>query len=81
MNSGASDPSLPARLREFHADLPLAGGRPNAVFALAGGRILSRAAVLRDTPRAASRPSRSKPGRFPDVAIGPSRGRAFGAST
>ncbi|HIH03435.1 MAG TPA: nucleotidyltransferase family protein, partial [Methanoregulaceae archaeon] len=47
------DPSLPSRLREFHVRLPLAGDPPNALLALPDDRILSLAAVLRDTPQAA----------------------------
>jgi len=46
------DPTLPGRLREFHATLPLAGGRPNALLALPDDQLLSLAAVLRDTPQA-----------------------------
>jgi hypothetical protein len=44
------DPSLPARLREFHERLPLAGDPPDALLALPDDRILYLAAVLRDTP-------------------------------
>ena len=49
MTPAPPDPSPPAQLREFHAKLPLAGGRPNALFP--AGQILSLAAVLRDTPQ------------------------------
>ncbi|MEN6518194.1 MAG: hypothetical protein ABFC38_08350 [Methanospirillum sp.] len=51
MRPEAPDSSLPGRLRELHTRLPLAGGRPNAL--LPDDRILSLAAVLRDTPQAA----------------------------
>ncbi len=51
MSSEPADPSLPARLRELHKELPLAGGRPNAVLSLPDDRILYLAAVLRDTPQ------------------------------
>ena len=44
------DSSLPARLREFHERLPLAGSPPNALLSLPDDRILYLAAVLRDTP-------------------------------
>ncbi len=44
------DPSLPARLREFHERLPLAGDPPNALLSLPDDRLLYLAAVLRDTP-------------------------------
>ncbi len=44
------DPALPARLREFHAGLPLAGDPPNAVLALPDDRLLYLASLLRDTP-------------------------------
>ncbi|MEN6519406.1 MAG: hypothetical protein ABFC38_14740 [Methanospirillum sp.] len=53
MSSEPPAPSLPGRLRAFHARLPLAGGRPNALLALPDDRILCLAAVLRDTPQAA----------------------------
>ena len=45
------DPSLPARLREFHERLPLAGDPPNAVLSLPDDRLCYLAAVLRDTPQ------------------------------
>ncbi|MEN6341198.1 MAG: hypothetical protein ABFC89_01425 [Methanospirillum sp.] len=38
-SSAPPDPSLPARLRELHARLPLAGGRPNALLALPDDRV------------------------------------------
>ena len=44
------DPSLPARLREFHERLPLAGEPRNAVLALPDDQVLYLAAILRDTP-------------------------------
>ncbi|MEN6342148.1 MAG: hypothetical protein ABFC89_06260 [Methanospirillum sp.] len=44
------DPSLPARLREFHQKLPLAGDRPNAHLSLPDDKFLYLAAILRDTP-------------------------------
>ena len=47
------DPSLPARLREFHKRLPLAGDPPNAVLALPDDRLLYLVAILRDTPQPA----------------------------
>ncbi len=50
MTPAPLDPSLNARLRESHAELPLAGGRPNTVLALPDNRLLYLAAVLRDTP-------------------------------
>ncbi len=50
MTPATPDPSLPGRLREFHARLPLAGDPPNAVLALPDDRLLYLAAVLRDTP-------------------------------
>lgn len=37
-------PSLPARLLVFHAKLPLAAGRPNALLALPDDRLLYLAA-------------------------------------
>ena len=40
------DPSLPARLREFHQKLPLAGDPPNALLSLPDDRI----PALRNTP-------------------------------
>ena len=46
MTPSPPDPSLPARLREFHERLPLAGDPPNALLALPDDRILA----LRDTP-------------------------------
>ena len=45
------DPTLPARLREFHARLPLAGDPRNAVLSLPDDRQLYLAAILRDTPQ------------------------------
>ena len=47
------EPSLPARLSEFHLRLPLAGDPPNALLGLPDDRLLSLAAVLRDTPKPA----------------------------
>ncbi len=44
------DPSLPARLREFHQRLPLAGTPPNALLSQPDDRLLYLAAILRDTP-------------------------------
>ncbi len=44
------DATLPARLREFHEHLALAGSRPNALLSLPDDRVLYLAAVLRDTP-------------------------------
>ncbi len=44
------DSSLPARLREFHERLPLAGSPPNALLSLPDDRLLYLVAVLRDTP-------------------------------
>jgi hypothetical protein len=46
MTPSPPDPSLPARLREFHERLPLAGDPPNALLALPDDRILAP----RDTP-------------------------------
>ncbi|HIH03475.1 MAG TPA: hypothetical protein HA263_06370, partial [Methanoregulaceae archaeon] len=51
MSADPPDPWLSERLHAFHATLPLAGGRPNALLALPDDRILSLAAVLRDTPQ------------------------------
>ncbi len=53
MSSGPPDSSLPTWLREFHAKLPLAGGRPNALLSLPDDRILYLVALVRDTPHAA----------------------------
>ena len=53
MSAAPPDPSLPARLREFHARLPLAGDPPNAVLALPDDRLLYLVAILRDTPQPA----------------------------
>ncbi len=50
MSPDAPDPSLPARLREFHVRLPLAGDPPNAFLSLPDDRILYLAAILRNTP-------------------------------
>jgi len=50
MTPSPPDPSLPARLREFHERLPLAGDPPNALLSLPDDRILYLAAILRDTP-------------------------------
>ncbi len=50
MTPAPLDPTLPARLREFHARLPLAGDPPNAVLALPDDRLLYLASLLRDTP-------------------------------
>ena len=50
MSPEQPDPSLPARLREFHARLPLAGGRPNGLLALPEDRLLYLASLLRDMP-------------------------------
>ena len=50
MTPAPPDPSLPAKLREFHQRLPLAGDPPNALLSLPDDRILYLAAVLRDTP-------------------------------
>ena len=50
-NRQTPDPSLPARLREFHAELPLAGDSPNALLALPDDRVLYLAAGLRDSPQ------------------------------
>ena len=44
------DPSLPARLREFHARLPLAGDPPNVLLSLPDDRLFYLVALLRDTP-------------------------------
>ena len=40
MSPEPPDPSLPARLREFHARLPLAGDPPNTVLSLPDDRVL-----------------------------------------
>jgi hypothetical protein len=48
MSPEPPDPSLPARLREFHARLPLASDPPNARLALPDERLLYLAALLRD---------------------------------
>ena len=53
MSPEPADPSLPARLREFHERLPLAGDPPNAVLSLQDDRILYLVALLRDTPQPA----------------------------
>jgi len=45
------DPTLPARLREFHERLPLAGTPPNAVLSLPDDRLLYLVSLLRDTPQ------------------------------
>ena len=50
VRSTPPDPSLPARLREFHKRLPLPGDPPNAPLSLPDDRILYLAAILRDTP-------------------------------
>jgi hypothetical protein len=50
MTPAPPDATLPARLREFHHRLPLAGDPPNALLALPDDRILYLAAILRDTP-------------------------------
>ena len=44
------DSSLPARLREFHERLPLAGDPPNALLSLPDDWIIYLAAILRDSP-------------------------------
>ncbi len=46
MTPSPPDPSLPARLREFHQRLPLAGDPPDALLSLPDDRILA----LRDMP-------------------------------
>ncbi len=53
MSPEPPDPSLPGRLREFHARLPPAGDPPNALLALPDDRLLYLAALLRDTPQPA----------------------------
>jgi hypothetical protein len=53
MTPSPPDPSLPARLHEFHKKLPLAGDPPNALPSLRDDHILYLAAVLRDTPQPA----------------------------
>ena len=53
MSPEPPDPSVPARLRDFHARLPLKGDPPNGLLALPDGRILYLAAILRDTPQPA----------------------------
>ncbi|MEN6341201.1 MAG: hypothetical protein ABFC89_01440 [Methanospirillum sp.] len=67
MSPDAPDPSLPARLRELHARLPLAGDRPNALLSLPDDRILFLAAVLRDTPKAAPALAPEEVGEFLDL--------------
>ena len=54
MTPAPPDPSLPSRLRGFHARLPLAGDPPNAVLSLPDDRVLSppRHAAARAGPRA-----------------------------
>ncbi len=47
------DATLPARLREFHQKLPLAGDPLNAVLSLPDDRLLYLVALLRDTPQPA----------------------------
>ena len=49
MTPSPLDPSLPARPREFHRQLLLAGTPPNALLSLPDERILYLAAILRDT--------------------------------
>jgi hypothetical protein len=53
MSAAPPDPSLPGRLREFHARLPLAGDPPNALLAPPANRLLYLAALLRDTSQPA----------------------------
>ena len=62
MSPEPPDPSLPGRLREFHARLPLAGDPPNALLALPDDRLLYLAALLRVTPQPA--PALSRHGVF-----------------
>ena len=45
-----SDATLPARLREFHERLPVAGDPLNGLLSLPDDRLLYLAAILRDTP-------------------------------
>ena len=51
MSADPPDPWLSERLHAFHATLPLAAGRPNAVLSLPDDRLLYLAALLRDTPQ------------------------------